>query len=155
MILSRISYAVAMVLLASTLLVGCESNRTEPPPVAEAEPAIEPLVGQGTVAVQGTPQNPRYDVTFDAANVAIFRGKARIERQEAAPNFEMRIRGRSAPHQWVTLNADGFGPIFIFNEASEKRDDFYDELSTTNAASTSTTRSKTRSESKPKERRRA
>jgi hypothetical protein len=136
MTLNRRPNTLWIVLLWSALLVGCGSNRSEPTPVAVVEPAvaqpaaaaIDPYGVQGKVEVHGSPQGLRYDVTFDVTS-GVFQGNARIERQEEfwPPSFEIRIRGRNQPHQFVTLEADGFEPIAFLNEGNEKRVDFYDE----------------------------
>jgi hypothetical protein len=137
MILSRCPYAVGTVLFTNMLLVGCGSNRSEPSPLAEAEPvpaakaapAPDSPVVKGTVEVRGSPQNLRYDVTFDAKSDSyLFCGNARVERQEEIwpTSFEVQFRGRRQPHILVTLKLDGFGPILLSNYP-KKSVNFYDE----------------------------
>src|SRR4051794_15786118 len=100
MILKRSTTALGVILLSSALLVGCGSNRSEPKPGAAVEPtvvkpAVEPSRVQGKGEVHGSPQSPRYDVTFDVKSDG-FRGNARIERQEKVwpESLEIQIRGQ-------------------------------------------------------------
>lgn len=133
MVLNRGLNAFGVVLLWSAFIVGCGSKHSEPGPVAVVQPAVvEPAVDlagvKGMVEVHGSPQSPRYEVTFDVTSDGS-RGNARIEREEKVwpESLEIQIRGRHYAIQFVTVTPDGFGAISLSNVPKEKGVRFYDE----------------------------